>query len=143
MRKKFENKGFSFGIHYTTRPKRNGEVEGEDYFYISEDVFKDLISNNKLIEYTVHNGWYYGLSFEEFEAKDLFIISIKSYLKYSLDIKDKVFKIFLDIKEDVRRTRLSNRNDADTVDRRIESDNIDISNINKKEFDLVIKNEDF
>ncbi len=143
LRNKFERKGYSFGVHYTTRPKRNNEVEGVDYFFISDEEFKKLISENILIEYTEHNNWYYGLSYEEFNNKDLFIISLKSYLKYSKEIKESIFKVFLDIDESVRRTRLSKRNDADTVDRRIESDNKDIENINKQEFDLIIKNDDF
>lgn len=143
LRKKFESKGYSFGIHYTTRPIRNNEVDGVDYFYITRNDFEHLIDANLLIEYTEHNGWYYGLSYEEFNKKDLFIISLKSFLKYSDSDKDKIFKIFLDIDEDVRRSRLANRNDADTVDRRVESDNIDINNINKNDFDLVIKNADF
>lgn len=143
LRSKFESKGYRFGIHYTTRPKRDGEEEGKDYFYITRNDFEHLIDSNLLIEYSEHNGWYYGLTYDEFNNKDLFIISLKSYLNYSDDIKDKIFKIFLDIKEDVRRERLSKRNDADSVDRRIFSDSVDISNINKKEFDLIIKNEDF
>lgn len=143
LRKKFENKGYTFAIHYTTRPIRDGEVDGVDYFFITVDRFISLIEENSLMEYTIHNDWYYGISYEEFETKDLFIVSLKSYLKYPNEIKDSMLKIFLDIDEDVRRNRLSNRNDIDTVDRRIESDNIDISNIDKKYFDLIIKNEDF
>ncbi len=143
LRKKFESKGFSHGIHYTTRPKRDGEIEGSDYYYVSEEIFKTMIDEDKFIEYTSHNNWYYGLSKVEFKIDNLFVISMKSYLKYPNKIKKNAFKIFLDIDEDVRRERLSKRNDADSVERRIQVDNEDISQINKKEFDLIIKNEDF
>lgn len=143
LRRKFENIGYTFGVHYTTRPKRSYETEGVDYYFVSKEEFENLISNSSLIEYSIHNEWYYGLSYNEFNNKDLFIISMKSYVKYSQDIKSKSLKIFLDINEDIRRIRLSKRNDADSVERRILSDNEDIKMINKKEFDLIIKNEDF
>jgi len=141
--KKFENRGYTFGVYYTTRPKREGEIEGVDYHYISVEYFIKLIDENKLKEYTLHNNWYYGLSSEEFDNKDVFIISMKSYLKYSKEDLDKIFKIFLDINEDVRRNRLEKRNDVDDVDRRLSSDREDLNLINKEDFDLVIKNEIF
>lgn len=143
LRKRFENKGYSFGINYTTRPKRDNETHGIDYYFISEKNFKFLINNNKLIEYTIHNNWYYGLGYEEFETKDVFIISLKSYLKYSDEIRNKVFKIFIDIDKEIRKERLSKRNDADTIERRLIVDEEDLNLINKTEFDLIINNEKF
>lgn len=47
-------------VSYTTRPKRAGENNGVDYCFIDENFFQDLISQNKLLEYTVFNNWYYG-----------------------------------------------------------------------------------
>ena len=101
LRRKFESKGYTFGIHYTTRPKRENEIDGVDYYYISESEFKKLIETNSLNEYSIHNNWYYGLDKKEFESKDIFIISMKSYLKYPKQILDESFKIFLDIEESI------------------------------------------
>lgn len=50
-------------ISHTTRPIRQGEVNGETYHYITEKEFKKL---DKL-EYTYYAGNYYGLSREEIE----------------------------------------------------------------------------
>ncbi len=143
LRKKFENRGFKQGVHHTTRPKRDSEVEGEDYYFIDEKSFQEMISNNHFIEYSIHNNWFYGLTYDEFENCDLLVLSMKSYFKYPAELKDKSFKIFLDIPEDVRRGRLSMRNDVDSVDRRIGVDDDDLRKIDIKEFDLVIKNSDF
>lgn len=38
-------------VSVTTREKRDGEVDGVDYFFISEDEFKNLVKNNALYEY--------------------------------------------------------------------------------------------
>ena len=40
-------------VSATTRKPREGEVEGVNYFFLSEDEFKDLIENNGLLEYAV------------------------------------------------------------------------------------------
>ena len=45
---------------YTTRDKRINEVEGENYYYVSKEKFKEMIDNNEFYEYSVHHGNYYG-----------------------------------------------------------------------------------
>ncbi len=56
-------------VSTTSRPKRDNEQEGKDYFYISKDEFIDLIEENAFIEYRKYNTlvnrekdtWYYGI----------------------------------------------------------------------------------
>ena len=47
-------------ISATTRPSRAGELNGKDYFFISEQDFCNAISDEKLLEYTNYCGNYYG-----------------------------------------------------------------------------------
>src|SRR6478735_2526979 len=103
LRKKLEKKNFKCGILHTTRPMRNNEIEGKDYYFIDNQKFQENIKNNLFIEYTEHNGWFYGLTLEEFNTKNLFVLSIKSFIKYDETIKNNSFTIFLDIDEEVRR----------------------------------------
>jgi len=49
-----------YSISHTTRPPRQGEKDGEDYFFISEDEFKDNIKNNNWVEWAKVHGHYYG-----------------------------------------------------------------------------------
>lgn len=49
-----------FSVSATTRTKRDGEVDGTDYFFLSRDEFRDAISRNELIEYEEIYGNYYG-----------------------------------------------------------------------------------
>jgi len=51
-------------IPYTTRPMREGEAEGQEYHFISEEEFEKLISTGEMAEHriydTVFGKWYYG-----------------------------------------------------------------------------------
>lgn len=52
--------GVSYSVSATTRERRQGEVEGEDYFFISEAEFKEIEANDGFIESAVVHGHYYG-----------------------------------------------------------------------------------
>ncbi len=47
-------------ISYTTRRPRANEVNGKDYFFITDKEFTDLILQDKMLEATVFNNWVYG-----------------------------------------------------------------------------------
>ncbi|MBP3038332.1 guanylate kinase [Bacillaceae bacterium Marseille-Q3522] len=51
---------FEYSISMTTRPPREGEVDGIDYFFKSRDEFEALIKKGKFIEYAEFVGNYYG-----------------------------------------------------------------------------------
>jgi guanylate kinase len=63
------NKKYKRLITYTTRPIRTNEVNGEQYMFISNDEFKSLLEQDKIISprsyKTIHNAqetvWKYGL----------------------------------------------------------------------------------
>ncbi|MFW6251606.1 MAG: guanylate kinase [Halanaerobium sp.] len=52
--------GVSYSVSATTRERRKGEVDGEDYFFISEAEFKEIEENDGFIESAVVHGHYYG-----------------------------------------------------------------------------------
>ncbi|WP_041063653.1 guanylate kinase [Candidatus Tachikawaea gelatinosa] len=49
-------------ISYTTREIRSGEIDGEDYHFISKKEFKKLIKKNEFLEYAKVFDNYYGTS---------------------------------------------------------------------------------
>lgn len=55
-------------VSYTTRPKRRGEVDGMDYFFISEEEFQKKLKDNFFIEWAEVYGNKYGTS-KEFITK--------------------------------------------------------------------------
>ena len=51
----------SFSISATTRDKRQGEINGKDYFFKSKSDFKELIKNNQFLEFEeVYEDVFYG-----------------------------------------------------------------------------------
>lgn len=55
------NKNLALSISYTSRPMREGETEGKEYYFISKKEFVEKINNNEFLEYaTVHHDHYYG-----------------------------------------------------------------------------------
>ena len=47
-------------IPCTTRPRREYEVDGRDYHFITFEQFEDNILNNQMLEARVFNNWGYG-----------------------------------------------------------------------------------
>ncbi len=48
-------------VSMTTRAPREGEVEGVNYYYVTEEEFKKRIDNDEMLEYAnVYKGLYYG-----------------------------------------------------------------------------------
>lgn len=54
-----------FVVTATTRPIREGEVEGEDYFFVSRDEFAELIEKDELLEYAIVYNDYKGIPKEQ------------------------------------------------------------------------------
>ncbi len=49
-----------YSVSETTRPQKEGEVDGVDYYFISHEAFANSVKNFELLEYTEFNGYYYG-----------------------------------------------------------------------------------
>src|SRR3954468_7892342 len=48
-------------ITSTTRPPRSGEEHGKDYYFISEEIFKQELVKGRFLEHVIYDGNYYGL----------------------------------------------------------------------------------
>ncbi len=57
-----------FAVSATTRPPRPGEIDGVNYYFLSEDAFREAISEGEFLEYEeVYPGRYYGTLRSEIE----------------------------------------------------------------------------
>lgn len=54
------HKNIVFSISATTRPKRDGEIDGVDYFFLTKGEFEKKIENNEFVEYEKFFDNYYG-----------------------------------------------------------------------------------
>lgn len=55
-----KNPDIKLSISATTRPPRPGEIDGENYFFISKEEFQTAINNNEFLEWAEFSGNYYG-----------------------------------------------------------------------------------
>ncbi len=53
---------YYFSISTTTRPMRDGEIDGIDYHFVSQEEFKKDIEDEYFLEYALVHGNYYGTS---------------------------------------------------------------------------------
>lgn len=54
------DKRFAFSVTCTTRPKRPGEVDGKDYYFVTVDRFRRMLREGLLLEWAKVHGNYYG-----------------------------------------------------------------------------------
>ena len=54
------NNNMIASVSYTTRTKRANELDGEDYNFVTNDVFESMIANGDLLEYAKVFGNHYG-----------------------------------------------------------------------------------
>lgn len=55
-----KNEKFYYSVSSTTRKPRNGEINGVDYNFITDEQFKSLISSDNMLEYAEYCGNFYG-----------------------------------------------------------------------------------
>ncbi|KAA8527542.1 hypothetical protein F0562_034744 [Nyssa sinensis] len=69
--------GIHFVVTATSREKRPGEVDGEDYYFVSKEEFLSMILRNELLEYALVYGDYKGIpkqQIREYMAKGYDIV---------------------------------------------------------------------
>lgn len=59
--------GLAFSISYTTRPKREGEQTGKDYFFASQREFEEMLSRDAFLEHAEVFDHHYGTAREQVE----------------------------------------------------------------------------
>jgi guanylate kinase len=65
LRMKERGLPFHFVVTVTTRPRRVGEVHGQDYWFVSKDEFARMIEADEFMEYAMVYGDYKGIPKKE------------------------------------------------------------------------------
>ncbi len=85
---------YALSVSATTRPAREGEVHGREYFFVTEEEFERLIREEQLIEYAKYVKHFYGTPkryvLEQLEAgRDVILeIDIQGALKVKTQFPD-------------------------------------------------------
>lgn len=139
----------SYSISHTTRPRRAGEVNGVDYFFVSRDEFRQNIDNDEMLEYVQVFDNFYGTS------KSYLLNTLKSGQDVLLDIEVKgvaalrgllpngVFIFLLPPGPDVLKERLMKRGseDREMIEKRLNRLSFELGHIEENYNYLVINKE--
>ena len=141
---------FQISISHTTRKPRPNETEGKDYYFVSKPEFKNLIDENKFLEYAKVFQNYYGSS------KDVVFKKLNNAENVIFDIdwqgtqqikrqkfNNKIVTIFiLPPSRNELYNRLLNRerNDEKIAKERMNQFNEDV--LHWKDYDFVVINDD-
>ena len=117
-----------YSISYTSRPPRKGEQEGIDYYFISEEVFREKIDRNNWAEWAEVHGNFYGTSAEFLKktlnsGKDVLLdIDVQGAKKLRSKYPDATLIFILPPSFEILRERLLQRGteSAGSVARRLE-----------------------
>ena len=142
------NKDIWLSISATTRNPRIGEKDGENYYFISDEKFKDMIDKKEFLEWAQFAGNYYGtpLSTVNEKIEKGFIVLLEIEVEGAKQIKEKfpeALSIFLlpPSKEELEK-RIRNRGTEkeEAIDRRLSRANYEIAS--SDQFDFVLTNHD-
>ena len=141
---------FQISISHTTRKPRSNETDGKDYYFVSESEFKQLIDEDRFLEYAKVFKHYYGSSkdvvFKKLNNGENVIFDIdwqgtQQIINQKLNYK--IFSIFiLPPSRDELYNRLLNRdkNDEKIAKERMTQFNEDV--LHWKDYDFAVINDD-
>ena len=133
-------------ISTTTRPPREGEVEGKNYYFVDYDTFYELMDNGDMLECTNFNNWWYGTSLNSLDKDKINIgvfnpEGIRSMLARD-DIDLRVFYVSASPK--TRLLRQLNREEHPNVAEIIRRYGTDVEDFKNRDFPCtVVGNENF
>ena len=113
---------FCYSVSMTTRQPREGEVDGEDYYFVTRDEFERRIDDGQFLEYAEFVDQYYGTPSDYIEKKldegkeVIMEIEVQGALKVREKMPDAVFVFIVPPSRDVLFERLMNRGTEMTGD---------------------------
>lgn len=142
MKRRFVERGMKPSVSYTTRPPREGEVDGIDYNFITEETAREMIKAGEFYEYVEFNKWIYATSKKQFFDSDVLIMTPAGIAQLSTEDRKTTTIIYVDIDRLIRIERLNNRKmPGDSMYRRLDADELDFENFS--DYDIRINNANF
>jgi len=138
-----------FSVSATTRAPRPGEIDGRDYLFVSDSVFRDMVLEGALLEHAEVFGNFYGSPRAPVEAAmaagtdTLFDIDWQGGQQVKHKMRDDVVSIFIlppSMAELERRLRSRAQDSDEVIARRMAKSLAEISHW--AEYDYVLVNDD-
>ena len=131
--------GITKAITHTTRPMREGEKNGVDYFFVRKQEFLNMEMLDQFVETTFYNGNLYGCSKSQV-ADDKCVVVDPAGLDHFLALgSSHIVAFYLEADEDIRRERMLGRGDKpQDVEKRIENDRLCFNDEVKEKANVII-----
>lgn len=139
-----------FSISTTTRKRREMEVDGVDYYFVSNEEFEEDIKKDLFLEWAMVHGNYYGTSLKpvykalsngKLVVFDIDVQGHRSIKEKLSDIMTSVFVTTPTLSELKRRLKKRGTDSSETIKKRVQNAIEEIKSIN--EFDFILINDDF
>ena len=132
-------------ISCTTRPPREGEINGKNYFFLTLDELKDKYISDQLLEITGFREWYYGTTIDGINSEKINVGVFNPEGVLSLKAKEniEVYTVLVLASDKTRLLRSLNREenpDVDEIVRRYLADKEDFENTGIH-WDYIVENE--
>lgn len=141
--------GLTMSVSVTTRPMRPGEIDGQDYHFVDDAAFDQMVANNNLLEHATVFDHQYGTPANcvETSLNDgvdvLFDIDWQGTRQLSEKRRDDLVSVFIlppSLAELERRLRARAQDSDEVVKKRMDKAAAEISHW--EEYDYVVVNED-
>lgn len=137
-----------YSISMTTRKMREGEVDGKDYYFVTEEEFLKQIEDGNLLEYARFVGNYYGTPLDKVQQElevgneVLLEIEVQGALQVKEKMPDAVFIFLAPPTFDALTKRLTRRGteSADIIKERVEKAHREIMMANQ--YDYIVVNDE-
>ncbi len=140
----------AFSISATSRQPRGNEKNGIDYYFISDEEFRDKIGKQEFLEWEeVYRGALYGTLKSEVDRlweqgkHVIFDMDVVGGLRLKSIFGDRALAVFVmppDLKELERRLRRRGTESEDKISQRLEKASLEI--LRASEFDKILVNKD-
>ena len=143
------SKNLAVSVSHTTRKPRKGEIDGENYHFVSNETFEQMISNNDFLEYAKVFGNMYGTAknniYEKLDSDTSIILEIdwQGARQVRQNMPEVISIFILPPSKNVLLERLTIRGQDDkaTISERMENSEKEMSHYN--EFGYLIINDQF
>ena len=143
------SKNLAVSVSHTTRKPRKGEIDGENYHFVSNETFEQMISNNDFLEYAKVFGNMYGTAktniYEKLDSDISIILEIdwQGARQVRQNMPEVISIFILPPSKNVLLERLTIRGQDDkaTISERMENSEKEMSHYN--EFGYLIINDQF
>jgi guanylate kinase len=139
---------FALSVSYTTRKKREYEIEGVHYYFVTEEDFLKMVENNEFVEWANVFGNYYGTAKKEIERilrndKNILLeIDVQGALSVKKNFPEQTVLVFI-LPETFNelKSRLAGRNteNQDELLKRIKTAEREIKQINFYDYVIINK----